>query len=230
MTPTEPTPPVRRARGVRAGLDSEQIVAAARTLDPGSVTMQAVAEVLGVDRKAVNHHVSDRETLLGLVAMDAFAESFSVQLTAPSSWQEACRTYAIGFTGAVIAIGPLAGHLDLKNPFVTTMLEASEAIVRKLIEAGADDETALRSLVLLTNICLSHARDVAAIATSEALPRPELLRQAMSEHTPEIPTLARIAGYKVDTYDTTQLELSIDVFIRGVDARLGEHIRSTPQG
>lgn len=66
----------RRSRGVRAGLDRRQIIDAARTLDPGAVTMQAVADVLGVDRKAVNHHVSDRETLLGLVAVDAFSEHF----------------------------------------------------------------------------------------------------------------------------------------------------------
>ncbi|MBA4025856.1 MAG: hypothetical protein C0482_26210 [Gordonia sp.] len=221
MAHSERTASVRRARGVRAGLDRDQIVAAAKTLDPGAVTMQAIAGVLGVDRKAVNHHVSDRETLLGLVAMDAFADSFSaVRLAAEIPWREACRTYAIGFTDAVIAIGPLADHLQLGNPFVTTMLEASEVIVQKLIDAGADDETALRCLVLLTNICLSHARDVVAIATTEAAPRPELLRQAMSEHKPEIPTLARIAEQKVNTYDRAQLELSIDVFVGGIEARL----------
>jgi AcrR family transcriptional regulator len=214
-------PTVRRPRGVRAGLDRDQIIAAAKTLDPAAVTMQAVAGVLGVDRKAVNHHVSDRETLLGLVAMDAFAESFSeVRLATRSHWHEACRIYAMGFAEAVIAIGPLADHLQLGNPFVTTMLEASEVIVRKLIEAGADDETALRGLVLLTNICLAHARDVIAIATTDVPPRPELLRRAMSGHSPEIPLLARIAELKVDTYDKAQLELSIDVFIAGFSRRL----------
>lgn len=226
MAPVDRVPQTRRSRGVRAGLDRRQIVEAARTLDPDSVTMQAVADELGVDRKAVNHHVSDRETLLGLVAMDAFAESFSaVQIASSSDWKDACRTYAIGFSDAVITIGPLADHLQLDNPLVTTMLQATEIVLNTLIEAGADDATALRSLVLLTNICLGYARDVTSMTRTGVRPRPDLLHKAMSESdAPSVETLARVSSGQIDTYDRRQLEMSIDVFIRGTEALLVERL------
>lgn len=212
----------RRSRGVRAGLDRRQIIDAARTLDPGAVTMQAVADVLGVDRKAVNHHVSDRETLLGLVAVDAFSEHFSaVRITANSDWKDTCRTYAIGLTDAVITIGSLADHLHLANPLVATMLEATDIVLSTLIDAGADDETALRALVLLTNICLGHARDVTSMASAGVRPRRDLVTKAMSDaDAPPFETLERLAAGQIDTYDQRQLELSIDVFVRGTEALL----------
>lgn len=222
MASVDRAPSTRRSRGVRAGLDRQQIVDAARTLDPGAVTMQAVADALGVDRKAVNHHVSDRETLLGLVAVDAFSESFStVRISADSDWKGTCRTYAIGLTDAVVTIGPLADHLHLQNPLITTMLEATDLVLTTLIDAGADDETALRSLVLLTNICLGHARDVTAMTSSGVRPRPDLLNKAMSDSDgPLIETLGRLAAAQIDTYDHRQLELSIEVFVRGTEALL----------
>lgn len=222
MASVDRAPSTRRSRGIRAGLDRQQIVDAARTLDPGAVTMQAVADALGVDRKAVNHHVSDRETLLGLVAVDAFSDSFSaVQITGNSDWKDTCRTYAIGLTDAVVTIGPLADHLHLGNPLITTMLEATDVVLATLIDAGADDETALRSLVLLTNICLGHARDVTSLARAGVRPRRDLVNEAMTgSDGPPIETLARLAAAQIDTYDHRQLELSIEVFVRGTEALL----------
>lgn len=56
----------RRRQGVKAGLDLSKILSAASSIPVEDLTMQAVADRLGVDRKAVNHHVSDRETLIRL--------------------------------------------------------------------------------------------------------------------------------------------------------------------
>ena len=38
--------------------------------------MQAVADSLGVDRKSLNYHVGDRETLLGLMATAVLKAEF----------------------------------------------------------------------------------------------------------------------------------------------------------
>ncbi|GIM93444.1 hypothetical protein [Paractinoplanes toevensis] len=46
---------------------------AARDMDPATLTMQAVAERLGVDRKALNYHVTDRDGLLELVAQETLS-------------------------------------------------------------------------------------------------------------------------------------------------------------
>ncbi|GAA1708485.1 TetR/AcrR family transcriptional regulator C-terminal domain-containing protein [Isoptericola hypogeus] len=212
----------RRAIGVRAGLTLPRIVEAARSLDPDALTMQALADHLGVDRKALNHHVSDRDTLLGLVALDAFTSTFSaVDIAAHTGWQDACRSYARGFTDSAVAAGVLAERIRLTDAYVTKVLEPTEAVLQTMVAAGFDDETAMRTLSALTNICLAHARDVVLASRSNTSPRAAILRDALHERdATKYPTLARIAELPATTYDTTQLDLSIDTFIAGAEARL----------
>ncbi|MEV8135415.1 TetR/AcrR family transcriptional regulator C-terminal domain-containing protein [Microbacterium aurantiacum] len=211
-----------RAIGVHAGLSLEQILDEARSMDPDALSMQALANRLGVDRKAINHHVSDRETLLGMVAMDAFATSFSaVKISHQADWKEACRSYALGFTDSAIATGVLADRIRLTDPYVTQILEPTEAVLQKMVEAGFDDESAMRTLSLLTNICLAHARDVVLELRSGVTPRTEILRGALEQRDPaRFPTLARIAELPVTTYDRQQLVVSIDLFIAGAQSVL----------
>jgi TetR/AcrR family tetracycline transcriptional repressor len=210
----------RRARGKHAGLDLARIVEAARSLDPDTLTMKAVADQLGVDRKAIHHYVNDREALLGLLAVDTFSARFSaVQISAHSQWQEACRSYALGVTDSAIAVGVLTEHLLLDKLLATRFLDTTEAVLKKLIEAGFDDEAAVRSLAMLTNICVGYARDAGLAARNVERPRRSLLREALNERSPQVfENLARIAVSPVDTYDRRQLELSIEVFLRGAAA------------
>jgi AcrR family transcriptional regulator len=215
----------RRTRGKHAGLDLAQIVETARSLDPNELTIKAVADELGVDRKAISHHVSDRETLLELVALDAFGASFSVvRISAHTPWQEACRGYAIGMANSVMAVGVLADHLHLVESRTTKSLEATEALLKKLVETGFDDETAVRLLALLTNICAAYARDIGLASRHVERPRRLQLREALDERDSRVfENLARIATSPVDTYDEKQLDLSIDIFIRGAEGLLPHH-------
>ena len=72
-----PKPQTPRKPGKRAGLDLQKIVEAARLIDASELSMQSLADSLSVDRKALNYHVKDKQTLLGLVAMDTFSARFS---------------------------------------------------------------------------------------------------------------------------------------------------------
>ncbi|MFF7647186.1 TetR/AcrR family transcriptional regulator [Streptomyces canus] len=227
MDVTERTAPsgARRTRGRRAGIDLARIIEAARSLDAEAVTMQAVANKLGVDRKAVHHYVSDRESLLKLMALDAFAErSATVEIPEEASWQEACRTYAAAFTDSLIAAGVLADHLMPDESLYARFVEQVEAIAKKLGQAGFDDEAAVRCLALLTNLCWAYARDVIHVAHSGERLRPRLTRQLVEGRDPEaFENLARIVERGIDTYDRAQLELSIEVFIRGSETVLLPH-------
>jgi TetR/AcrR family transcriptional regulator, tetracycline repressor protein len=215
----------RRTRGKHAGLDLARIVETARSLDPNALTIKAVADELGVDRKAISHHVSDRETLLGLVALDAFEAGFSVvRISARTPWQEACRSYAIGMATSAMAVGVLAEHLHLTELRTTRSLEATEALLEKLVGTGFDDETAVRLLALLTNICAAYARDIGLASRDIERPRRLQLREALDERDSQVfENLARIATSPVDTYDEKQLDLSIDIFIRGAEGLLPHH-------
>ena len=104
--------------------------------------MKAVADVLGVDRKALSYHVSDRDTLLGFVAADAVLTAFSEVEIAEAPWQAVCRAYATGLTESVSAAGKLADHIRLTNATALTFLRPTEVLLGRLIQAGFSDETA----------------------------------------------------------------------------------------
>ena len=75
-----------------------------------ALTMQAVAEALGVDPKALNYHVGDREGLRGLVALDVFeTELGRVELPADGDWRVVTRSYAAALRDAFTQLGVLAG-------------------------------------------------------------------------------------------------------------------------
>ncbi|MFK0288735.1 TetR/AcrR family transcriptional regulator [Streptomyces sp. NPDC090499] len=215
----------RRTRGQSAGLDLARIVAAARSLEPGAITMQAVADVLGVDRSAINNHVANKDALLRDVALDVFAESFAtVRIGASLSWQDVCRQYASGFADSVIATGPLAQHLVSGAPFQRRVLPAAEAMLGAMVDGGIDSDTAIRMLALFNNVCLQYAHDHIAALGAEQGPLLTALRQALKErNSDDFPHLARIAADLPDVSARTQLDVSVEIIIDGAEAFAGKH-------
>ncbi|MGW6769652.1 TetR/AcrR family transcriptional regulator C-terminal domain-containing protein [Streptomyces sp. NPDC055037] len=192
----------------------------ARTLEPEKLTVQAVADRLGVDRKAISHHVGTREHLLSLAALDLFAASVAaLRIDVSGDWRAACRSYALGLADSLVAIGPFAGYLPRRNPLGDHMMGLTQVIVRKLCRAGFADEYAQRLLSALTSICLGHARDLADLAEGRPS-RPALVREAIEGRSQEeYPDLARIVADPVDTYSRVQLEFAVDTFLRGAEPK-----------
>jgi TetR/AcrR family transcriptional regulator, tetracycline repressor protein len=215
----------RRAVGQRAGIDLARIIEAARSLDTDSLTVQAVATKLGVDRKAIRHHVSDRETLLKFVAIGEFSDRLSaLDIPADSSWQEGCRIFGMAVVDSTIAADTLAPYLTLDSLLLAKAAVAIERILTKLEDAGFDDEAAVRTLSLLTNICMAHGRDVILLKQLGERPRQIQLRLAFGGVDPqEFEHLARMVASPPDTYNRKQLDLSIEVFLRGIEAVFPRH-------
>ena len=215
---------VRRGRGQRAGLTLGRIIAVARTIPVEQLSMQAVADRLGVDRKALNHHLGGRDTLLKVLALDSFRGSFSVdEITASAHWRDACRSFARSFVSATIQAGPLIDYIEVDDGTSTWFLEVTEALFAKLYEAGFEDETAKRSMVLLTNFCFSHSRDVVGDKSGEQMRRIEMLRTGLQRISPEIerfPNLRRIGHSTTDTYGDDQFSFGLEVLLDGMAARL----------
>jgi TetR/AcrR family transcriptional regulator, tetracycline repressor protein len=212
----------KRAVGSRAGLTLQQIIDTAQFIEPDELTMQALANALGVDRKAINHHVKDRETLLELVAAKTFSESFSAaSIPAGAPWQEACRIYATQLADSAITTGALAEHLRVSDGRLTSALEFTEAVLERMVSAGFSDEYALRIISALASIGLSHARDVVLQARSGLPARAEIVRRGLQERdVGSFETLSRVIDLPMTTYDRKQLDLSIDVFLTGSEAML----------
>lgn len=206
-----------RTPGKRAGLDLDQILDAARSLDVKDISMQAVANLLQVDRKALNYHVRDRESLLQLVATQAFACSFDDGgIAQAEDWQEAVRIYAANFIKGVAAVGDLAEHLWFGEPLMGWALSSTEALLQHFDRAGFSGAATVRLMTILITICLGHARDVALAAKDDERPRHRSLRHVLENADPaSFKHLLKVYDLALDTYSDAQMRFAVDFFIQG---------------
>ncbi len=222
----------QRRPGKRAGLDLHKIIAAARRIDAHALSMQSLADSLNVDRKALNYHVKDKQTLLGLVAMDTFQARFSARDVANApDWEQACRIYGLGFFEGVLGVGGLAEYLWFGGSVAAWALAPSDVLFQQLHAAGFDDETATRLVAALISMSLAHARDATQAAAEGDRPRARALKQALQEADPTAHGhLRRIAALGVDTYGSRQIEVMLDLLIAGARDHLRTHPRPSRTG
>lgn len=153
------TAAARVRRGRPARINREQIVAAALGVTPAPLTMQAVADVLGVDRKSVKYHIGDRETLLALMASAVFEAEFDrVPPPADGDWRDVLRWYAYRVRNAITQLGvhdafPMEGAIGL------AALDQAEFVLHALVDAGFAVEQAGRAANTIAELALSAARD-----------------------------------------------------------------------
>ncbi|MGP0174969.1 hypothetical protein ACSVIJ_24225 [Pseudomonas sp. NCHU5208] len=218
----QPSKASERSRGQRAGLDLKRIIEVARTIEHTELSMQTVADALNVDRKALNYHVRDRQTLLNLVAIDAFDGNFSSEgISAAASWDEACRRFSHNFVESVVSLGSLAEHLWFGDSISDLTLAPSEALFEHFRIAGFHDEDSVRLVTMLAILCLGHARDILQAATEAGCTRPRSLKASLEGADPKaFKNLIRIAALGVDTYSREQLDFTVDIFIEGARGRL----------
>ncbi|MBE7188310.1 hypothetical protein [Jatrophihabitans endophyticus] len=204
-------------------MNTERILDAASGIEPGRLTMLRLAESLGVDRKAVNHHVRDRETLMALLAWRTFEQHF-VDPPKTGEWQSACEHFAIAFADAAHSVGPLVEHLRPHGRPLTGFAQRTDDLVGALLTAGFDDEQALRTVTMLVNICLTSVRDAEVARGLAEVPRRQQLRAALDENDDSGRTahLARILTEDIDTYGAEQFRHAIRVFLLGTAAMLHE--------
>ena len=209
-----------RRRGKRAGLDVQQIIAAARTLPSEELSMQSLADALKVDRKALHYHVKDRQSLFELLAHDAFSRQLvQTRVSEASDWKEACRIYARDLTASAAALAELVDYLWFGDLMNDLPLESIETLFGLLNTASFTDEEAIRLMTVLATLCLGHARDLAQARKEEARTRTRLLRSALNaQSASEFPNLKRISSRNVDTYSAEQLTFSVELVLAGADS------------
>jgi AcrR family transcriptional regulator len=221
-----------RKRGGPLRISQSMIVDAARGMDPQTLTMQAVADELGVDRKALNYHVTDREGLLRLLASDVFESSFAeafqpyfdaAGVTADTDWRTAIRTWATTVRDSMVATGVVSNFYRL-NSDTLAVFEPAEFVLQRMLAAGFDLPTAGRGLAFVTHFAMAIGRDI-------------VMERQLGEH-PQGPEVRRLlerggdeAGYEafrgLAALDINgpqdiehQFEFELNVFIAGMAAQL----------
>lgn len=217
MSPRDESAP-RRGRGARAGLDLDTIVDAARGVEPDQLTMQGVAAVLGVDRKALNHHVTDRESLLELLAIDAFRRRFAAaSVDLGTTWQDACRAYADNMRTSLIDIGQWLPHFRFTSPRDLAIAGPAEVIAERMLAAGFEPIVVSRAMHLLVTICRGFAQDAVIGAREGGHPQIEDLRETLATERGGYPALRTLVDARVDNNGAEQFAFDLDAFVDAIE-------------
>jgi TetR/AcrR family tetracycline transcriptional repressor len=214
--------PRPRQRGRPRQLTRERIVSAARTLAPEALTMQAVADVLGVDPKALNYHVGHRDGLRELVAVDAFEVELSrVALPTEGDWRDVLRSYAAALRDATVTLGVLATYFRLPATGLGA-LEPVERVLQELVAAGFSVDEAGHVLRMVTEVGHAAGREAVFLSRSRVHPHVSEVATALSSAAEDaFPVLRQVvAGRDADGGDGQQLEYSLDVIIAGLALKL----------
>ena len=224
-----------RGPGTPAGIDKRQIIDAAQRLQPGALTMQAVAAELGVDRSAVNYHVKDRDGLKLLVATDVFAKEFARHpFTDDQDWQALCRSHARAMRDALVATGALISYFRFDTDSSSAFLEQTDRLVGSLLEAGVPPTRTAQSVNMLANIAMSLARDLWFSQTGGHPQMPgmqDALGQSPGERFRHLREVTEVWGgdlggeAQADLYGDAQFDLSLEIFVRGLEQVIAREAR-----
>ncbi|MCV7113435.1 TetR/AcrR family transcriptional regulator C-terminal domain-containing protein [Mycolicibacterium setense] len=212
--------PARRGRPAR--INREQIVTAALGIAPEPLTMQAVADALGVDRKSVKYHIGDRETLLALMASAVFEVEFErVPPPLDGDWRDVLRWYARRARNAITELGvhdafPMEGAIGL------AALGQAEFVLETLVDAGFAVEQAGRAANTVAELALSAARDALLRADRGIHPQHEEAMAAIDIGDQNAYTVLRqvLTAMAAEADEHAQLEFNLDVVIAGLTTML----------
>jgi AcrR family transcriptional regulator len=176
--------------------------------------MQAVADHLGVDRKALHYHIKGRDGLLELVALDLFATHFAEVELPGDDWRAACRTFSVRMAAALVETGELINYFSLDSG----TLHVIEKLLDLLRQAGFADEFSKRVLVTLTTLAMGNARDRVLASREGGHPRhSEWRRETGAATGDELPTFVGLGGSDLDVDDEEQLRTSVDILVLGME-------------
>lgn len=210
-----------RGRGRPARIDRERILEAARALGPENLTMQAVADRLGVHRKALNYHVRDRDGLLELLLMDTLrSELGKCEIVLHGEWQEVLRSFTVAIRESLVRTGEF--HDTVELPATTGLLTLTwvERVAEVMIDAGFEGRTVELALGLVAELTYASARDAVLAARYGEHPQaPELRPLLDSAPEAELPIMRRLLAQPRNSSDE-QFAFDLDILIAGLERRL----------
>lgn len=213
----------RRGRGRPNRVSKEAIISAARSLPPDELTMQSVADRLGVGRKSLYYHVNDRAALLRLVVVDRFQDRLrDVDLASKDDWRGVLHAYAFALRETLAEAGAAAAYFELNGLDAPAALESFECVLQTLVHAGFDLHTAGRAATFACDIAITSARYIAAEESADSQPQSlEVLRVMQSMPTSSLPTLRQIiATRESERTSSGAFEFEFDVLIGWLTQRL----------
>ncbi|MFE6934802.1 TetR/AcrR family transcriptional regulator [Streptomyces sp. NPDC057699] len=206
----------RRARGTSAGLDREQIKAAAVALvDRDGLErfgVRRLAEELGVDPMSLYHHVKGKAALLDVVCEAVLAEVADATEGAPDDWEEIARRTAHSYRDMACRhprVFPLLATRAQTSPVAVTALERLVSAMRM---AGLPDRVAADAPMVLFGFLNGHLLASTGGGPDGPAPVPEF-------DSDTYPGMAALAPRWTDFGSAEEFDRMLDIVLDGIRAR-----------
>jgi len=183
--------------------------------------MQAVADALGVSRKALHYYVGDREGLLTLMVLDQFERELArVELPVHDDWRVVLRAYAVAFRDGMTQVGAVTDFTRLRGLSTTAALALADRVLDALLSAGLDPDSARHGLTAASNVAQSAAQTLVA-QTASGVHRHRAQTSEALELQPQgtYPALRMVlASAEPVVHDAqSQFEFELDSMIAGLE-------------
>lgn len=146
----------KRARGRPPKITREQIIAAAKGLPPGELTMPAVAAQLGVRTPSLYHHFRNRKDLLAAMGRE-LADNLSIPPLTSSQW----RPWVVKVSEAAVNFivkHPQLMDVNVYEGSLALTVKFTESVLTTLRKLGFSERDAYEICNLLGNYITAEAR------------------------------------------------------------------------
>ncbi|MFC4242661.1 TetR/AcrR family transcriptional regulator C-terminal domain-containing protein [Gryllotalpicola reticulitermitis] len=210
----------RPRRGRPARISRKRIVDAARGLSADAITMQAVAQVLGVERQSLSYHVRDRDELLGLVAASELVDRARTLIEEPPDrdWRASSRAFAAGVRAAAIATGMLSLHLRPNAVEAPELFLPAENVMAAFFDAGLDERTAVAAVNTLLELAIGAGRNAINAESGGREATASIERDILAQRDERLPALRRAAAAHLRLDPDEQFAFDLDVLLLGIGA------------
>ncbi len=134
--------PLKRGVGRPSQVSLEQIFAAISAIGLGNLTLQAVAEALGVTSPALYRLVDGREDLIEKYVAEVM-ERFPAPAYHGEGWSSWAARYAHALLEMYAAVPGLADYSIRRTPTAQNVLDRHETSIKAAKESGFDEISAL---------------------------------------------------------------------------------------
>ena len=187
--------------------------------------MKAVADALGVDRKALHRHVGDLDGLIDLVVADRFeAELRAVEVPDNSPWQALLSIYAHALRSGVAGLAGIRAPLQLRGGTDSLMLPWAERVLDAMVDNGFSIAEAGSTLTLVADVAIAAGR------TADAIGHPHIpaVARALSDGQ-DFPRLTEVISTRsTGRWADHDFDFHLAIIVAGLEAQL--HATNTAEG
>ncbi len=155
--PAEASAEKPRRRGRPPSIDRAGIVAAAQALGVQNLTMQAVADRLGVSDAALYHHFRNREALISAV-VDVTVRNAPFPEPQGDDWRTWMADFAESLRRVLVEYPGSAGFAASSGPTSPEQVKLVARAVGVLTRSGFDEREAAMIYSLVTNYVISSVQ------------------------------------------------------------------------